>query len=175
MQRRPGGGGRPRARRRRHMADAARVSLPVSDELPPGWGVAEVRFTVAGRLFEARIEAPAGPVRGVELLRIFQGIADAVVGVAVEQAEQAGGRISCKAGCGACCRQLVPVAGTGARRLAGLVEALPEPRRSEVRARFADALRRLDAAGFGDRLRAPPPSAGLRELGLDYFAAGVPC
>jgi Fe-S-cluster containining protein len=159
------------------MAEPARVSLPVSDELPPGWGVAEVRFSIAGRLFQARIEAPAGPVRGVELLAIFQRVAESVIGVAVQEAEAEGRRISCRAGCGACCRQLVPISEIEARRLAALVEALPEPRRSEVRARFADAVRRLDAAGVGAKIRRPDshPDAGLRAIGLEYFSVGVAC
>ena len=46
-----------------------------------------------------------------------------------------GEAISCKAGCGACCRQLVPVSETEAHHLRDVVEAMPEPRRAAVTAR----------------------------------------
>jgi Fe-S-cluster containining protein len=64
-----------------------------------------------------------------------------------------GGSISCKAGCGACCRMLVPISELEAQRLREVVHAMPEPRRSHVLARFAEAVRQLDAAGLLPQLR----------------------
>ena len=59
---------------------------------------------------------------------------------AVVAAAEAGKAISCHKGCGACCRQLVPISRTEGERLVTLVDAMPEPRRAAVLARFADAL-----------------------------------
>ncbi|MBM3620401.1 MAG: YkgJ family cysteine cluster protein, partial [Alphaproteobacteria bacterium] len=58
-------------------------------------------------------------------------------------------RISCAAGCGACCRQPVPVSDVEAWWLIDLVEKMPEPRRAVIRARFAEAERKLDSTGLG--------------------------
>jgi Fe-S-cluster containining protein len=72
---------------------------------------------------------------------------------------------------------LVPISGAEARLLAQVVEAMPEPRRSEVRARFAEACRSLEAAGLLDRLRHPGQvaDAEVLELGLAYFGLGLAC
>jgi NADH:ubiquinone oxidoreductase subunit D len=59
--------------------------------------------------------------------------------LAEENARASGATVSCKKGCGACCRQLVPVSEIEARQLKELVEQMPEPRRSEIWARFERA------------------------------------
>ncbi|HEY3818625.1 MAG TPA: YkgJ family cysteine cluster protein [Polyangiaceae bacterium] len=87
------------------------------------------------------------------MLPVFQSVAHKLIDAGVAEATARGESVSCKAGCGACCRQSVPISLTEARHLAGLVDAMPEPRRSDVRARFADALTRLEAAGLLGELR----------------------
>jgi Fe-S-cluster containining protein len=136
-----------------------------------------VRFAISGRRIELEVEAPDGPTEPAALLSLFRAVAEQVVGFAVEDAQTAGQEISCRAGCGACCRQLVPVSPTEARLLADLLESLPEPRRSVVRERFAEARTRLSEAGLLDRLEHPErfADADLAALGLDYFALGVAC
>jgi hypothetical protein len=64
-----------------------------------------------------------------------------------------------------------------ARRVAQLVDALPEPRRAEVQARFEAALTRLADAGLLETLRHPGPElgGGLRSLGETYFHLGIAC
>jgi Fe-S-cluster containining protein len=108
---------------------------------------------------------------------VLQLFSAAVEDRAVADVEREGRRISCGPGCGACCRQLVPVTPIEARRLAELVARLPEPRRSQVRARFADAVGRLDAAGILERLRHPETmsDAERSSLGMDYFQLRIPC
>jgi Fe-S-cluster containining protein len=135
----------------------------------------DVRLAV-GRL-RGQVPVPAGPATPRDLLPALQGLADAVVSSAVQATEAGGQTISCKKGCGACCRQLVPVSETEARRLRDLVNDLPEPRRSAVLARFADARERLETAGLLEELRHPERlSAEQREaFGLGYFRQGIPC
>jgi Fe-S-cluster containining protein len=137
----------------------------------------EVALTGADWELRARVAVPAGPARQRELLPLARSLADAIVGQAVHAAEEAGTPVSCRAGCGACCRQLVAISEVEARRLREVVESLPEPRRSQVRARFADARRRLDEAGLLSRLL----TAGqwtpeeYTSLTAAYFALGVAC
>ena len=82
--------------------------------------------------------------------------------------------ISCAKGCGACCRQLVAIPLVDALALARLVEAMPEPRRGEIRARFAAATARVKASGVFDR-ESPHAAEDGRALARDYFRLGVAC
>jgi Fe-S-cluster containining protein len=95
----------------------------------------------------------------------------------VQAALAQGQTISCKKGCGACCRQLVPLPPTEARRLRDLVNELPQQRRSEIQARFADARSRLQQAGLLEDLldlgRVRKERRG--ELALQYFRQGIAC
>ena len=120
---------------------------------------------------------PAGPTRLRQLLPLVQSFADAVVEGAAKGAEEQGLKISCKKGCGACCRQAVPISEVEARRIRDVVNELPEPRRSQVRARFAEARRRLAEAGLLDDLLHPGDWAlrGNASFSLKYFYLGIPC
>ena len=53
---------------------------------------------------------PAKPVKPMRMLPIFQAMASSFVDTSIEEIEAQGKKISCKAGCGACCRQAVPLA-----------------------------------------------------------------
>ena len=138
---------------------------------------ANVALTVSGYRLQMQLTVPTGPTRPVKLLPIFQSLADAVVGIAVRQAEAEGLAVSCRKGCGACCRQLVPLTAVEARRLVELVAEMPEPRRAELRARFAAARDALEEAGLLEDLLAPERIAkeAAPALGLKYFARGIAC
>jgi len=138
---------------------------------------ANVDLTVGGRFLPLKITVPKGPTAASEFLPILQKLTGAVVDIAVDNVVREGHTISCRAGCGACCRQVVPVTQTEARQLARFVATLPEPRQTEIRKRFTEACDKLAAAGLLDELRQPADLAGekLRPFGLAYFRAGVAC
>jgi Fe-S-cluster containining protein len=157
-----------------------RTSLPVVRLDAGGKGpaaTADIRLSIGGEPVHLAVSVPTGPAVPRDLLPVFRGLDEVVIGVAVRSAERRGEAVSCRKGCGACCRQLVPVSESEARLLARLVEAMPEPRRSAVRARFADAVRVLGEAGLLDKLRDPGADSGrdLRPVGLAYFRLGVAC
>ena len=138
---------------------------------------AQVEMNLAGTQVQFTLTVPRAPVPPGSILPILHMLSEAVQNGVAEALESGGKRISCRAGCGACCRQLVPITEIEARRLAELVESLPEPRRTEIRARFDAAVRRLDEAGLLERLRHPErvPREERESLGLAYFALGIPC
>jgi len=151
---------------------------PAKDSLgAPETVTATVQMAGPDWQLRATMYVPAGPIRLSELLPLAHSFADAMAGSAVKEAEARGEKISCKDGCGACCSQLVPLAEAEARRLSALLERLPEPRRRNVRARFAAANRRLEAAGLLGRLQhADRWSDGEgRSIGLAYLRQGIPC
>ena len=126
---------------------------------------------------EMELTLPAAPTSLESLLPVFERVADGLIGLAVERAVGEGRTISCAKGCGACCRQIVPISEMEARRIARLVEELPEPRRTEVRARFERARERLQDAGLLSKLRNPDgfEEGEFSPFGLAYFHLGIPC
>src|SRR5579884_289598 len=138
---------------------------------------ATIKFSIAGDEIETQVTVPRGPTSPRTLLPFFRAVAEAVVDRGVRQAELAGAQVSCRKGCGACCRQLVPIAPSEAHQIGDVVEAMPEPRRSVIRERFAAARDKLAAAGLLETLESPEGAAdsSLRQLGLDYFALGIAC
>jgi Fe-S-cluster containining protein len=136
--------------------------------------VPEVRFDLkfSGNTVSARIQVPAEPVRPVDLLPILHQLDDALIGAAVE-----GKRISCRAGCGACCRQMVPISEAEARYLADMIASMPEEQRARVTVRFAQATELLALSGLLERLRVAAASDAEERhgLGLEYFRLGLAC
>ena len=140
---------------------------------------AEVEVAIDAGDWELRgtLGVPAGPMTLGDLLPAARAIAEAVVSESCAAVERLGACISCGPGCGACCRMLVNVSEVEARRIGEVVAALPEPRRSEVLARFADARGRLDAAGLLDDLRRAGSLTPGRVDALTgaYFGLKIPC
>lgn len=131
---------------------------------------ATLRLTVGDLRIVHPITVPTGPVPATEIVPALQGLVNAVVSAAEASAGQAGKEISCRKGCGACCRQLVPVSRTEAERLLGLIERMAPERRETLVARFAAAEASIDAAGLGARRGKTD-----REWSTAYFALAIPC
>ena len=129
-------------------------------------------ITGAGRIrmdediVEVKFTVPEEACLPEALLPDVQTLANQVAALAETRVRQSGRKISCKAGCGACCRQLVPISPTEARHLAALVEAMPPERAAEIRKRFGEALFRIDAAGLPPRGHPDTDKAAYREFGL---------
>jgi hypothetical protein len=99
----------------------------------------DLTLAISGEPVAFHVIAPGEPASLQALLPVFQGLSNEVARRAASKAIVGGRNISCRAGCGACCRQAVPVAEAEARMIAALVEAMPEPRLSTIRARFVAA------------------------------------
>lgn len=155
----------------------ARLRAVAPDADPSSTLSATVRVTIDGEPVLVTFELPSAEVCLHELVPAIHGLTDLMTELASEGVAREGRSVSCRAGCGACCRQPVPVTESEAIRLAALVDEMPEPRRTEVRARFAAALARLGAAGMLGRLRRPEEIEVGDPLGVgrEYFELGVPC
>lgn len=132
---------------------------------------------MTGKRLGGEIAVPTRLLDAEELFPLYGSLADAFVGLAVQRVEEAGKTISCRAGCGACCRQLVPISRIEARHLKALIEGLPEPRRTEIRSRFAAARERLQEEGLLEPLlnRANLTQEATHELGKAYLNLRIPC
>lgn len=137
----------------------------------------DLKMRLGAAPFEMRVRLPAGPASAESVLPFARRFSDAVIASVVEETTKTGRAISCRAGCGACCRQVVPVTETEARRLRKFVEAMPEPRRSAIRERFAQAQRVFAEAGMLEQLVEPHETRTARwsEFAVRYFRQGVAC
>ena len=133
------------------------------------------RVRIGEDMVEVKFTAPEGNCPASALLPDAQALANQVAALGADRAKRAGKSISCKAGCGACCRQLVPISPTEAHHLAGVVAALPEVRANVIRRRFSDAVAKLEAANFPARSNPDEDKAAYRAFGLAYFQLGVAC
>ena len=126
---------------------------------------------------QTTVSVPQGPTTVRDLLPLAQSFSDAVVNAVVKTNEENGQKISCTKGCGACCRQLVPITETEARHIRSVVESLPEPRRTAVRTRFAEARQRLEKSGGLEQFLHPEeiPLDKKQAFALQYFFQGIPC
>ncbi|HEC16850.1 MAG TPA: YkgJ family cysteine cluster protein [Sedimenticola sp.] len=137
-----------------------------------------IELKIGGRRLRLEGAVPAGPLSMADLLPLIQRLADAVGEVAAQEVEARGKKIACRAGCGACCRQLVPVSEPEALYLSQRVDAMPAERRDRIRGRFARGLEELDRRGMLEALRG---AAGVRDrearraFGEAYFRLGIPC
>ena len=138
---------------------------------------ADVELGGDGWHMRLKLTVPVGPTRMRQLLPMVQDLTNTVVDLTTKAVEEQGDRISCKKGCGACCRQLVPISKVEAHHIHDLIEELPEPRRMEIRSRFAEARRRLEESGMLEKLlHWEEWAAGEGEfIGIDYFHHGIAC
>jgi len=138
-----------------------------------------IELTIPAGTIEAQFPVPDELIRSDDLLPFARALSAQVVGLTVLQAENEGRTPSCGPHCGACCRQLVPISETEARMIARLVEGLPEPRRSTIKARFTTAKAQLADAGLLDALQGSSRNHWdtplKRQFADDYFRMGLPC
>lgn len=149
------------------------------------WVTGKVEMRLGGVPLKMEMTVPAAPVKPHRMLPIFQQMTEQFVGISVEAVESSGKKVSCAAGCGACCRQPVPISKIEAYRLAELVDDMPAPQQEAIRKRFADAVRHFEQIGWFDRvdeLAIPPADEPVEvtqqrvnDAVLDYFREGVPC
>lgn len=152
----------------------------------PRSATAKVQLGIAGQTRELSIPLTVGPARVVDLLPAARELANQEASANIERAEGEGKKVSCCAGCGACCRQLVAISVVEAQGLAELVEKLPPERQAVIRGRFADAIARLESAGLldpaephGQRMplarAASSRAAALRDIAQRYFSLKIAC
>lgn len=145
----------------------------------------KVHLEVLGQQRALDLRVRAGPSRLRDLLPVATEISRQVTALALADARERGEEVSCKPGCAACCRQLVPISAIEARRLAEVIDELPPKRRREVRRRFAEAVARMEQIGLldaGDErgrhaLRgAPlPGESSWDNVSRRFFAAQIAC
>ena len=128
---------------------------------------------------DASIDLPSGSIRLVVLALKMLNISSEVADAAAQAAKDLGFEVSCKKGCGACCRQLVPLSPPEAAMIFEFVESMPEPRKSEVAMRFALAEKRLHENRLFEKLEELQnlltSDDDYKTIVQEYFQEQIPC
>ncbi|HTZ90221.1 MAG TPA: YkgJ family cysteine cluster protein [Alloacidobacterium sp.] len=149
-------------------------------DTPEPSSTVEVAFSlcIGEGTLNASLTVPAGKTTLTELLPILQNFDSGMIDRVVGEATDAGHPVSCRKGCGACCRQMVPLSIFEAEFLSNWFSTLPAERQAELEERFRRGLTKLKEAGVLDKIM--DQSWGTDEksfvqMAVDYFHAGVPC
>jgi len=136
--------------------------------------------TPAGELTTS-VEAPATLVPITAIVPLTRRLGEEATALEETQEQEAGRPISCRKGCAACCRMLVPVSAPEAFALKTMVDALPEERRNVVLDKLKQAQARLEDAGLLARLTAlaeaasPLSDGDMEPTNRAYYALRMAC
>lgn len=135
----------------------------------------DIKLNFRGTPLHLQFDVPTRRVKLQHMLPVFQEFADSFVNIGIEAANAAGNSVSCRKGCGACCRQPVPLAEAECFQISDLVKRLPEPRRTEIKKRFSAAVEHFQKIGWFEDLKNCKNDEELQTLALRYFRESVPC
>jgi Fe-S-cluster containining protein len=141
----------------------------------------EFSLGVGEGVISATAVVPAGHTTLTQILPVLQALDDSIIQSTASAIEAAGHPISCKAGCGACCRQLVPISIFEAEALTAWIRTLPEANQKELAERFHQTLLALSASGILDRLVKMGQedwrndTEENQQMCLDYLYQRIPC
>lgn len=119
-----------------------------------------VRLPILGGETEVTLPVPGGRGAVTAALPAARKLSLAMMNASVAVEAEAGRKVSCKSGCSACCRQLIPVSLAEAKSLSVALSRLPPAQAKAVRHRFERALEKLEAEG----LIGPPSEHGRTAL-----------
>lgn len=141
------------------------------------WKTINARISIKGHPLDLQMTVPDKPVTARKMLPIFRQMANSFVQIGVDAVEANGEQVSCKAGCGACCRQPVPISESEVYQIAEMVEEMPEERRRKIKEKFRKGCQHLAQIGWFQKLEGTvTASSEIRQRVLDeYFRQGIPC
>ncbi|MBN9319234.1 MAG: YkgJ family cysteine cluster protein [Caulobacterales bacterium] len=130
-------------------------------------------MVIGGETLTVSFTVPAGACDSRALLPDVRRLTDQVTAKAESRAAEAGRTVSCRRGCHACCRQVVPISTAEARRLAELVDAQSPERADDLRRRFETVRRHMQQAA--PRPGAKAGVAASVAYALAWFRQGLDC
>ncbi|MGA2500492.1 MAG: YkgJ family cysteine cluster protein [Tepidisphaeraceae bacterium] len=136
-----------------------------------------MQLTIKGRPVAIDMSVLPGEVTIGQILPALRQAGETLIAAGIKAVTEQGKSISCRKGCGHCCRQPVPIAPAEARALMRLVATMPAERRETIRRRFVAAIRELEAAGIAEELRMRGfwERGHGREVGLRYLGRRIDC
>jgi Fe-S-cluster containining protein len=136
--------------------------------------------TPAGRL-NTVVDVPTGFVPITSIVPLARRLGEESLKLEEHQARSSGRAISCRMGCAACCRMLVPLSPPEAFSLLEYVEQLPEDRQAAIGRKLTASKAELAAVGLLKRLESVAdaeraiPDEELEPINQAYYALRHPC
>lgn len=136
--------------------------------------------TPAGQLTTA-VEVPTCLIPVTAIVPLMRRLGEEAQALEEARSSEAGKTLSCRKGCAACCRMMVPVAAPEAFALREYVRALPVEKQQRIATRLAQAKSLLLSHGLWHRLLEmgesiqPPDDEALEPINRDYYALRTPC
>jgi Fe-S-cluster containining protein len=136
--------------------------------------------TPAGRLTTA-IDVPTAFIPITSIVPVTRRLGEEAAQLEVRRTIEGGQTISCRMGCAACCRMLVPLSAPEAFALREYVGQLPKDRRTLILNRLSDRKDSLKREGLWDRLNdvaeasRSVPDEELDPINRSYYALRIPC
>ncbi len=145
-------------------------ALPQSPASSDGIGRVRVSLATGGFSLETIVEVPRGDVAEHEVVPALGLIADSIVSAASRGLD-----VSCRPGCGACCRQLVPVSLPELRHITAVWAARGDA--DEIAARRDHAQRRLRDNGLAGAVSGMTAldAREMASLARRYMDLGIAC
>lgn len=123
-----------------------------------------------------QVRVDAGPMRLADLVPTAHELTGVIAARANRWAEREGRTITCRAGCGACCRQMVPLSAPEAFHLLEMVQGLDPLRRAYHLGRFEEIQARLEVEKMVEPMLDLAVGADpQRSLNRKYFAMQMAC
>ncbi len=141
----------------------------------------EVSVKTPAGLLTTPVEVPTGFVPVTAIVPLMRRIGEQAQALEERKAIAAGEAISCKKGCAACCRMLVPVSAPEAFALRDMLAKMPAGRRQATVMNVAAARARLEQAGLLARLTEIAETGRqlsdeeMEPINRDYYALRMPC
>lgn len=136
--------------------------------------------TPAGQL-TTTVEVPTGFVPVTAIVPLMRRLGEEAQALEETRSIEAGKTISCRKGCAACCRMMVPLSAPEAFALREFVRSLPAERQQRISTRVAQTKSLLLSHGLWHRLlemgetTQPPDDDALEPINRDYYALRTPC
>jgi Fe-S-cluster containining protein len=144
--------------------------------LPSGVELRTVELPTPDGVIRGKVGVTRGPMRLAGLVPTACQLTDALVERAARVEQEAGRSVSCRAGCGACCRHMVPVSPPEAFHLLDVVESFAPERRQAALKQFDQIGSVLDKRKMIDELLDPEVvNEPALPVARQYFALGLPC
>jgi Fe-S-cluster containining protein len=141
----------------------------------------EISVTTPAGILTTPVDIPTGFVPVTAIVPLMRHLGEQAQALEERRATQQGQSISCRKGCAACCRMLVPVSGPEAFALKKFIETWPEENKQALIAKLAATQQRLAESGLLPRLEQLMESAQqmtddeMEPINRDYYALRLPC
>jgi Fe-S-cluster containining protein len=143
---------------------------------PSEFALMSVALTTPSGVLRGKVSVDTGPMRLAELVPTAYELTNVLVAQAAQREQKEGRRVSCRAGCGTCCRQMVAISPPEAFYLMDMLDSLEPASRVGVMQRIEHIVSELERQQMIDELMNPEYSDdAILPIARKYFLLGMPC